>query len=93
MTRVKQNLKPVFWQNMTGFWGMLLSSLSLSALIVSMLIIAGAGMEQFKISIQGAMLLTLALLLHRHTRHFLLIPAVIAVVCSLFGTLRYLGYF
>ncbi|WP_274539956.1 DUF1435 family protein [Xenorhabdus mauleonii] len=78
---------------MTGFWGMLLSSLSLSALIVSMLLITGAGMEQFKMSIQGAMLLTLALLLHRHTRHFLLIPAVITVVCSLFGTLRYLGYF
>ncbi|PHM37439.1 hypothetical protein Xmau_03919 [Xenorhabdus mauleonii] len=40
---------------------MLLSSLSLSALIVSMLLIAGADMEQCKMSIQGAMLLALVL--------------------------------
>ncbi len=72
---------------------MLLSSLIISALVVSALVIAGAGIEQFKISIQGAMLLTLILLLHRNARHFLLIPAGIAVMCSLFGSFRYLGYF
>ncbi|WP_232326113.1 DUF1435 family protein [Xenorhabdus hominickii] len=71
---------------------MLLFSLIGSGLVVSVLIIEGAGIEQFKISIQGALLLTLALLLHRNARHFLLIPACIAIVCSLFAILRHLAY-
>ncbi|OKP01655.1 DUF1435 family protein [Xenorhabdus eapokensis] len=77
---------------MTGFWGLLLSSLIASVVIVSVLEIVGAGIEQFKFVIQGAMLLTLVLLLHRNARHFLLIPAGIAIICSLFACLRYLGH-
>ncbi|WP_338803752.1 DUF1435 family protein [Xenorhabdus griffiniae] len=88
----KWKLKPFFCQSMMGFWGLLLSSLITSALVVSVLEIVGAGIEQFKFIIQGALLLTLVLLLHRNARHFLLIPAGIAVICSLFACLRYLGY-
>ncbi|PHM63011.1 DUF1435 family protein [Xenorhabdus ishibashii] len=77
---------------MTGFWGLLLSSLIASVVIVSVLEIVGARIEQFKFVIQAAMLLTLVLLLHRNARHFLLIPAGIAVICSLFACLRYLGH-
>ncbi|MDX7992939.1 DUF1435 domain-containing protein [Xenorhabdus sp. Reich] len=93
MISAKRSLKLIFWQSMTGFWGILLSSLIVSALVVSVLALAGAGVEQFKISIQVALLLTLVLLLHRNARHFLLFPAGIAVMCSLFGSFRYLGYF
>ncbi|WP_340614468.1 DUF1435 family protein [Xenorhabdus thailandensis] len=77
---------------MTGFWGLLLSSLIVSVVVVSVLEIVGAGIEQFKFIIQGALLLTLVLLLHRNARHFLLIPAGIAVICSLFACLRYLEH-
>ncbi|BET95625.1 DUF1435 family protein [Xenorhabdus taiwanensis] len=77
---------------MTGFWGLLLSSLIASVVVMSVLEIVGAGIEQFKFVIQGAMLLTLVLLLHRNARHFLLIPAGIAVICSLFACLRYLRH-
>ncbi|CDL86460.1 DUF1435 family protein [Xenorhabdus cabanillasii] len=88
MTSVKRNLKLTVWHSITGLWGILLSSLVTFALVIT-----GAGIEQFKISIQGAMILTLLLLLHRNARHFLLLPAGIAVTCSLFAGLRYLGHF
>ncbi|MDC9593063.1 DUF1435 family protein [Xenorhabdus sp. IM139775] len=93
MLAARRNLKWACWQMMTGFWGMLAFSVILSVLIVSILVITGAEIAQFKVSIQGAMLLTVVLLLHRSTRHFLLIPAGIAFVCSLFGSFGYLGYF
>ncbi|CDG95433.1 conserved hypothetical protein; putative membrane protein [Xenorhabdus bovienii str. puntauvense] len=88
MISAKRGLKLAFWQSITGLWGSLLFSL-----MASILVITGAGIEQFKISILAAMLLTLVLLLHRDARHFLLIPAGIAVMCSLFAGLRYAGYF
>ncbi|CDH31363.1 DUF1435 family protein [Xenorhabdus bovienii] len=88
MISAKRGLKLAFWQSITGLWGSLLFSL-----MASILVITGAGIEQFKISILAAMMLTLVLLLHRDARHFLLIPAGIAVMCSLFAGLRYAEYF
>ncbi|MDC9622593.1 DUF1435 family protein [Xenorhabdus sp. XENO-7] len=88
MISAKRGLKLAFWQSITGLWGSLLFSL-----MASILVITGAGIEQFKISILAAMLLTLVLLLHRDARHFLLIPASIAVMCSLFAGLRYAEHF
>ncbi|OTA18140.1 hypothetical protein Xbed_03209 [Xenorhabdus beddingii] len=93
MMSSKRNLKRVFWQSITGFWGMLLFSLIVSASVVSALIISGAGIAQFKFSIQGTMLLTLLLLSHHRARHFLLIPAGITVMCSLLSGFHYFGYF
>ncbi|PHM28295.1 DUF1435 family protein [Xenorhabdus budapestensis] len=88
MNSAKRNLKLTVWHSITGLWGILLSSLVAFALVIT-----GAGLEQFKISIQGAMILTLLLLLHRNARHFLLLPAGIVVTCSLFAGLRCLGHF
>ncbi|WP_065824520.1 DUF1435 family protein [Photorhabdus australis] len=88
MIRAKERQRSLFWQGMTSLWGVGLSSLA-----GMLFIIVNPGIEQFKIGVVIAMLLTLLMLLNQRSRHFLLIPSGFAVLCALLAGVHRFGCF
>ncbi|CAQ82578.1 MULTISPECIES: DUF1435 family protein [Photorhabdus] len=88
MIRAKERQRSLFWQGMTSLWGVGLSSLA-----GMLFIIVNPGVEQFKIGVVIAMLLTLLMLLNQRSRHFLLIPSGFAVLCALLAGVHRFGCF
>ncbi|WP_434526888.1 DUF1435 family protein [Photorhabdus asymbiotica] len=88
MIRAKERQRSLFWQSMTSLWGVGLSSLA-----GMLFIIVNPGVEQFKIGVVIAMLLTLLMLLNQRSRHFLLIPSGFAVLCALLAGVHRFGCF
>ncbi|MCC8422731.1 DUF1435 family protein [Photorhabdus thracensis] len=88
MIRVKNRERSFFWQGITSLWGMGLSSLA-----GMLFVIVNPGVEQLKIGVVVAMLLTLFMLLNRKSRHFLLIPSGFAVLCVLLAGAHRFGCF
>ncbi|WP_036772427.1 DUF1435 family protein [Photorhabdus australis] len=88
MIRAKERQRSLFWQGMTSLWGV-----GLSGLAGMLFIIVNPGIEQFKIGVVIAMLLTLLMLLNQRSRHFLLIPSGFAVLCALLAGVHRFGCF
>ncbi|KAA1189814.1 MULTISPECIES: DUF1435 family protein [Photorhabdus] len=88
MIRAKERQRSLFWQGMTSLWGVGLSSLA-----GILFVIVNPGIEQFKIGVVVAMLLTLFMLLNQRSRHFLLIPSGFAVLCALLAGANRFGCF
>ncbi|KMW73147.1 hypothetical protein TI10_08485 [Photorhabdus luminescens subsp. luminescens] len=88
MIRIKGREKSLFWQGITSLWG-----IGLSSLAGILFVIINPGIEQFKMGVVLAMLLTLFMLLNQKSRHFLLIPSGFAVLCALLAGIHQFGCF